>query len=121
LVVVNAESGAIVATLPIGRGTDAAAFDPVHKLVFSSNGTDGTVSIISEVNPDTFAPAGTIKTQVSGRTMAVDTASGRLYVAAADPDEQAMPAYQAARAAGKRARMPFVHGSLKLLFLDPAR
>jgi hypothetical protein len=53
--------------------------------------------------------------------MAVDPDSGRLYVAAANRDEDSMAAYQAARAAGKPARMPFVHGSLKLLFLDPAR
>lgn len=120
LVVVNADSGALVATVPIGRGTDAAAFDPGRKLIFSSNGTDGTVSVIREAGADSFAPAGTIKTMLSGRTMAVDPGSGRLYVAAAELDTAGMAAYQAARAAGRRVRPPLVPGSLKLLFLDPA-
>jgi DNA-binding beta-propeller fold protein YncE len=119
LVVVNADSGATVATVPIGRGTDAAAFDPTRRLIFSSNGTDGTVSVIREVGADSFAPAGTVKTMLSGRTMAVDPGSGRLYVAAAELDAAAMPAYRAARAAGRRVRPPLVAGSLRLLFLDP--
>src|SRR5262249_26710467 len=49
LTVVNARSGAVVATLPIGAGTDGAAFDPMRKLVFSSN-FDGTISVIREVS-----------------------------------------------------------------------
>ncbi|HXS29055.1 MAG TPA: YncE family protein [Steroidobacteraceae bacterium] len=120
LVVVNADTGAVVATVPIGRGTDAAAFDSRRKLIFSSNGADGTISIIREVSADKFVPAGTVKTAVSGRTMGVDPESGRLFVAAADEDPAAMAAFRAALAAHKRpTRMPFAAGSLKLLFLDP--
>ena len=48
LVVVDADTGAIVATLPIGAGSDAAAFDPKRrKLILSSNG-DGTLSVIAD-------------------------------------------------------------------------
>jgi YVTN family beta-propeller protein len=120
LVVVNTDTGATVATLPIGRGTDAAAFDSTRKLIFSSNGIDGTISVIREVNADTFVPAGTIKTQSSARTMNVDSRSGRLYVAAADIDANALAAAQAARASGPPPRrMPLVPGSLQLLFFDP--
>ena len=122
LVVVNADTGAVVATVPIGRGTDAAAFDPRRKLIFSSNGVDGTVTIIREVNADTFVPAGTVKTAVSGRTMGIDPESGRLFVAAADADPAAMAEFRAALAAHKRpTRMPYAAGSLKLLFLDPVQ
>jgi DNA-binding beta-propeller fold protein YncE len=121
LVVVNTDSGATVATLPIGAGTDAAAFDSTRKLIFSSNGIDGTISVIREVNAETFVAAGTIKTQSSARTMSVDSRSGRLYVAAADIDANAVAALQAARGSGAAPRrMPFVAGSLKLLFFDPA-
>ena len=120
LVVVNADTGAVVTTVPIGRGTDAAAFDPHRKLVFSSNGVDGTITVIRELNADSFEPAGTVKTAVSGRTMAVDPQSGRLFVAAADEDPAAMAQFRAALAAHQRpTRMPFAPGSLKLLFLDP--
>lgn len=122
LMVVNADTGAVVAAVPIGRGTDAAAFDPTRKLIFSSNGADGTITVIREVDADTFVPAGTVKTAVSGRTMGIDPRSGRLYVAAADEDPAAMAEFRAALAAHKRPkRMPFAPGSLKLLFLDPAK
>ena len=110
MVAVNADSGAVVATVPIGKGTDAAAFDPKRKLVFSSNGTEGTLSVILEKDSQTFVPMATVKTAVTGRTMAVDPETGRLFVAAADvvPNE-----------VGTNGRPKLVPGSLKLLFLDP--
>jgi DNA-binding beta-propeller fold protein YncE len=108
LVVVNLDSGATVATVPIGSGTDAAAFDSVRKLIFSSNGHDGTLSVIREKSPDSFETIGTVKTAVSARTMDVDPVSGRIYLAAADQDKTTV--------AGKS----IVPGSLKLLFLDPS-
>lgn len=121
LVVVNADSGATVATLPIGQGTDAAAFDATRKLIFSSNGMDGTLSIIREVDANTFVPAGTVKTALSARTMSVDPLSGRLFLAAAATNAKAMAAFRAARKAGRHGPSPFVPGSLKLLFFDPER
>ena len=121
LVVVNTDTGTTVATLPIGAGTDAAAFDSTRKLIFSSNGIDGTITVIREVNANTFVTAGTIKTQASARTMSVDSRTGRLYVAAADIDTNALAALQGAHSSGPPPRrMPFVAGSLKLLFFDPA-
>ena len=108
LVVVNLDSGATVATLPIGSGTDAAAFDPTRKLIFSSNGRDGTLSIIQEQDRQTFVSLGSLKTALSARTMAIDPATGRIYLAAADVDPT--------KGSDTRAIVP---GSLKLLFLDP--
>lgn len=108
LVVVNTDSGATVATLPIGSGTDSAAFDPKRKLIFSSNGRAGTLSIIQEQDPQTYAALGDMKTQVSARTMAIDPDSGRIYLAAGDRDPSA--------GADSHAIVP---GSLKLFFLDP--
>lgn len=110
LIVVDADSGRQVASLPIGRGTDAAAFDPKRKLIFSSNGLDGTLSVILEKDAETFLPVATIKTAVSGRTMSIDPDTGRLYIAAADTDPSPTPG-------GRPRSRP---GTLKLLFLDPA-
>lgn len=121
LVVVNADTGATVATLPIGRGTDAAAFDPTRKLIFSSNGMDGTLSVIREVDANTFVPAGTITTALSARTMSVDPVSGRVFLVAADTTPQAMAAARAARMAGRHGPSPFTRGSFKLLFFDPGK
>jgi DNA-binding beta-propeller fold protein YncE len=112
-----------VATLPIGRGTDAAAFDPKRGLIFSSNGTDGNISVLAERDANTFVSLGSIPTAVSARTMTIDPQSGRLYVAAAEVDRSAAAAAPAAPAGGAppaRARTPLVPGSLKVLFIDPS-
>jgi len=109
LVVVDTDTGREVARAPIGAGTDAAAFDPRRKLVFSSNGRDGTLSVIREKDPDTYEPVATIRTAVSGRTMSIDPQTGRLYIAAADTDPSPTPG-------GRPSPRP---GTLKLLFLDP--
>jgi YVTN family beta-propeller protein len=115
MVVLDAHCGATIAEVPIGNGTDAAAFDPQRKLIFSSNGKDGTISVIREKDADTFVAEGNIETRVSGRTMSVDPKSGRLFVAAAEIDKNAPPPMP-----GVRRAPPVVPGSLRLLFLDPA-
>lgn len=109
MVVMDTNNGRVVATVPIGRGNDAVAFDPKRKRVFSSNGADGTISVFREATPDRYVALEPVKTAVSGRTMDVDAASGRLFVAAADVTPSATP--------GGRPRP--VAGSLKLLIFDP--
>jgi len=117
MVVVNTDTGAVVATLPIGRGTDAAGFDPVRKLAFSANG-EGTITVVQETTPDSFSVLGAVKTQATGRTMTLDPATGRLYIAAAEVDTTA-PVVPGPN--GRPGRAPMVPGSLKVLMLDPAR
>jgi DNA-binding beta-propeller fold protein YncE len=112
LIVMDATSGAVVASLVIGQGTDAAAYDPRRHLVYSSNGRDGTITVIAQRDPQTYAVVATINTAVTGRTMGLDPETGRLYVAAADVDAS-VPAVAPGR------RTPIVPGSLKLLFIDP--
>jgi len=108
MVVMDADSGRIAATLPIGAGTDAAAFDPARHRIFSSNGRDGTISVINEIDAEHFAPLTTIKTRLTGRTMGIDTATGDLFV----PAGEALPA--------KPHQRPRIKpGSLELLVLEP--
>ena len=111
MVVLNTDTGAVVATVPIGRGTDSAAWDPKRKLAFSSNGLDGTISVIAQKTPDSYEALAPIPTALSGRTMAIDPASGRLYVAALDVTPSTTP--------GQRPTPK--PGTLRLLFLDPAK
>ena len=91
MLVVDIRSGRVVAQLPIGRGSDAIAFDPVRRRVFSSNGRDGTVSVYRQVSPDNYEVMPTIATVVSARNMAVEPRSGRLFVVGADTEPSATP------------------------------
>jgi len=82
MAVVNADSGKMVATLPIGEGCDATNFDPDWNLAFASAG-DGTITVIKEESPDKFSVAQTVTTQKSARTMTVDEKTHQLFTVAA--------------------------------------
>lgn len=84
LVVTDALSGRHVAEVPIGKGPDAAAFDADRSLVFSSNGQDGTLTLIHEDDPDHYSVISNVPTQKSARTMALDSKSHRIYLVAAE-------------------------------------
>ncbi len=107
--VMDANNGRVISKLPIGRGSDAVAFDANRGRVFSSNGADGTISVYQQSPRDQYSLLETIKTAVSGRTMDVDPKSGRLFVAAAETDSNLVP--------GSRPKVR--PSSLKLLIIDP--
>jgi YVTN family beta-propeller protein len=85
MAVTDAESGKQVARVPIGEGPDAAAYDAAHQRVFSSNG-DGTLTVIRAESADRYRVETTVKTQRGARTMALDAASGKVYLVTADFD-----------------------------------
>jgi YVTN family beta-propeller protein len=113
LVVMNSDSGSIVATLPIGEGTDADAFDAKRKLIFSSN-REGTLSVIAEKSADEFAVLPAIRTEFGARTMALDPDSGRIYLVTADFTQNPNAA-----ASDPRHKYIITPGTVRLLFLDP--
>jgi hypothetical protein len=112
LLVVSAEDGHVVATLPIGMGSDATAFDSKRKRAFSSN-WDGTLSVISSQSPDRYVSLGEVATRPTARTMAIDSQSGRIYLVAAERIE-VDPA-----ATNPRKRYGVKPGSVGLIFMDP--
>lgn len=83
MIVMNADNGKVIAELPIGAGTDGAAFDPGTGLAFSSNGGDGTLTVARETAPGKFTTE-TVKTQPGARTMTVDPQTHRLYLSTAE-------------------------------------
>jgi DNA-binding beta-propeller fold protein YncE len=78
MAVVDAESGKLITTLPIGSGVDGCAFDPVMHLAFSSNG-EGTITIIKEESPDQFKVAENIITQKGARTITINPSTHLVY------------------------------------------
>ncbi len=83
MAVTDSVSGRQVARVVIGSGPDAAVFDSDLGLVFSSNGQDGTLTVIHEESPDEYRVVATVTTQVSARTMTLDPATHRIFLAAA--------------------------------------
>ena len=81
MAVVDYDSGKVIATPAIGDGPDAAGYDPKTKLAYSSNG-EGTLSII-DASDSNYKLLQTVSTQPGARTMAWDSATGKVYVVTA--------------------------------------
>ncbi len=84
LVVMDAANGKLITKLPIGEGCDGVAFYPKEKIIFTSNGRDGTITAIKEEGPEKFSVLGNYVTKRGGRTIAIDTETGTLYIPTAD-------------------------------------
>ncbi|HEY8412487.1 MAG TPA: hypothetical protein VIK76_13830, partial [Pyrinomonadaceae bacterium] len=83
MVVMDATSGKVITSLPIGRGVDYAAFDPDANLVFFSCG-EGVLSIFHEKSADQYEDAGPVKTQAGARTMAFDPKTHKIFLSTAE-------------------------------------
>jgi DNA-binding beta-propeller fold protein YncE len=79
MAVVDADSGKVITTVPIGDHVDASAFDPETQLVFNSNG-EGTITVIHEDSPDKYSVVQTVKTIPRARTMALDPKTHQLFL-----------------------------------------
>lgn len=104
--IVSSPDGREVARLPIGKGADGAAYDPVHRLALVPGGRDGNLTII-RLGPKPVV-VGQVPTAVSARTIAVDPSTGRAYL----PSATLAPA-----PAGERPKA--VPGSFRVLVVAP--
>jgi DNA-binding beta-propeller fold protein YncE len=73
MIVMNADTGKVVAALRTGAGTDASVFDPDTMNAFAPAGGAGTLTIIHEDSPDKFSVLEEIDTQSGARTATLDT------------------------------------------------
>jgi YVTN family beta-propeller protein len=83
MAVVDADTGKVITTLPIGDHVDATAFDPETKLIFNSNG-EGTITVIRQDSPDNYSVLDTVKTLPRAKTMALDPKTHRLFLSTAE-------------------------------------
>ncbi|HKD46890.1 MAG TPA: hypothetical protein VKB67_04345 [Rhizomicrobium sp.] len=112
MVMMNADTGNILGTIPIGASTDGAVFNPRTMEAFSSQ-SDGTLSIIKETSPTTFVLEQTLATQPSAKTLTLDSKTGHVFLIAAqfEPPPPGAPALSN----GRVARGPMVADSFAVL------
>jgi hypothetical protein len=82
MVVVDADSGKVIANLPIGVHPDGALYDPATKLAFSSN-IDATLTVVRQEGPDKYSVLDTVQTEPGARTMAMDMKTDTIYLSSA--------------------------------------
>src|SRR5437016_10571234 len=112
MVVVNADNGKVITTLPIGSGTDAAGFDPETGYAFSSNG-EGTLTVVHEDSPDKFSVVENVPTQARARTMALDARTHQVFLVTAEFGPAPAPTAQT-----PRPRPPMLPGTFTVLIVS---
>jgi YVTN family beta-propeller protein len=112
MMVVDANSGRVVADLPIGQGADGVKFDPRTRNAFSSNG-DGTMTVVHEDSPSRFTVVETVPTQRGARTLALDETTGRVYTVTAEFGPAPAPTPER-----PRSRPPMLPGTFTLLVVE---
>jgi hypothetical protein len=80
-VILSADDGKILATLPIGSGTDGGGFNPNTMEAFSSQ-RDGTLTIIKEISPMSFEVEQTVQTKQGAKTCTLDTKNNQIVLIA---------------------------------------
>jgi DNA-binding beta-propeller fold protein YncE len=111
MAVVNADTGKLIATMPICSGVDATTFDPEAALIFHSCG-DGSMTIVHEDSPDKYTAQEPLQTRAGSRTMGIDTKTHKLFLPTAD-FEAAAPAKE-----GERPRRKMLPGTFGLLVVE---
>ena len=106
-------TGKVVATLPIGAGTDGAAFDPATGDAFASN-ADGTLTVIHQDGPDTYHVVQNVQTAQGGRNMGLDPVTHRVFVVSAKMG----PAPAESTAANPRRRPQVIPGSFVVMVIE---
>jgi DNA-binding beta-propeller fold protein YncE len=110
MVIVDANTGANIANLPTGDGTDGVAFDPGLKRALASNG-QGTLTVVQQTKNGTYEVAGNVPTQRGARTIALDAKSHRVFLPTAE---------FGAPVEGQR-RPPIKPGTFSVLVLAPEK
>ena len=111
MVVVDAITGKVITTLPIGEGCDGAAFDPMFKRAYASNG-EGTMTVVQEGNGNSFKVLETVATQPGARTITLDKSTHHIYLTTAQ--------YESAPSADNR-RPPIKPDSFVILDIETVK
>ena len=110
MVMLKANDGKIIATLPIGAGVDGATFNPDTMEVYSSQG-DGTLTIVKEQNPTSFFVEQNVLTPPNAKTLTLDRKTNRVLLIAAEFGPPAAPPPEGQRPA----RGPMVADSFSIV------
>ena len=114
MAMLDTETGKVIATVPIGAGVDACAFDDATQLAFASCG-DGTTTIAKEETPQKITVTQTLKTERGARTIALDPKTHRIYLPTAQFESAPTPSPGASPT-----RPKIVPNTLKVLVYGPA-
>lgn len=91
MLMMNADTGKIISTLPLAGGSDGAVFNPKTMEAFSSAG-NGTLTVIKEDSPTTFSVEQIVQTMPTAKTLTLDDKTGHILLIAAEMTPPPAPA-----------------------------
>lgn len=84
LTVLNGDSGAVVAQMPIGRGVDGLVYDPARRTIVASAGVDANLVVFHQDDADHYRMEQAVTTRPYARTIAYDPKSRRIFSVTAE-------------------------------------
>src|SRR5258706_3609054 len=105
-VVIDPDTGKVVATISNGTRVDALGWDPSKKLIYIPNGGEGNVTVVHQDSPDKYTTVATVDTFAGAKTIAVDPATHNVYLFQPERGPAPPPAPGAAPPAAGRGRGP---------------
>jgi YVTN family beta-propeller protein len=112
MIIMDSETGKVIANLPIGEGADGVAFDPGKERAYSSNG-DGTLTVVQGQNGSGYKILETVTTQKGARTCTVDIRTHHIYLPTAE--------FEAAPEGGEKKRPGLKKGTFTILDVAPVK
>jgi YVTN family beta-propeller protein len=108
LIVVDGVTGKEIKTLPIGDGCDGVAYDAEKKTIYSSNGDDGTLTVIAQLSKDNYKVTENVPTKKGAKTLVVDAQTHKVYSSRGELKPQAK---------GEAGRPAMIPGTFEVLVI----
>ena len=112
MVMMSADTGAILGTLPIGMQNDGVLFNPATGEALAATG-DGHLTVIRQDSPGHFSVEQTLTTLPGARTIALDRKTNHIFLMTADYGP--VPADAPPAQPGRIARGPMLPDSFKII------
>jgi DNA-binding beta-propeller fold protein YncE len=79
-VVLDANTGKVVASITNGTRVDALGWDPSEKLIYIPNGGEGNVTVVHQDSADKYTVVATVETFRGAKTITVDPVTHNAYL-----------------------------------------
>ena len=112
MVILNADHGDILASLPLAGGSDGAVFNPATMEAFSTH-SNGTMTVVAERSPTKFEVTQNLQTMMGARTLTLDTKTNRILTMSVERG----PAPPPPPGGGRGGFPPAIPGSFTILLI----
>ena len=112
MVILSADDGHIITTLPLAGGSDGATFNPATMEAFSTGG-NGTLTVVKEDSPTSFAVEEILQTMNGARTITFDSKTNHLLTMS----QERGPAPPPPPGGGRGGFAPAIPGSFTILVI----